>query len=44
MVQWVVGSIPYGGTIELFPSQCSTTGVTKAVFGMVHIKELLLLI
>ena len=26
MVRWVVGSIPHGGA-----SQCSTTGVTKAV-------------
>ena len=42
----------WGGPIELFPrsSQCSTTGVTKAVVcailsvGMVHIKEPLLLI
>ena len=51
MVQWVVGSILYGGTIELFlvPASSSTNGVTKAVVcvilsGMVHIKEPLLLI
>ena len=33
MVRWVVGSIHHGGPIELFSrsSQCSTTGVTKAV-------------
>ena len=33
MVGWVVGSILHGGPIELFlvSSQCSTTGVTKAV-------------
>ena len=47
MVQLVVGSIPHGGSIELF--QCSTAGVTKAVVydilsGMVHIKKTLLLI
>ena len=44
MVRWVVGSIPHGG-----PSHCSTTGVTChgifcSVWGMVHIKEPLLLI
>ena len=51
MVQWVIGSIFHGGSIELFliPGQCSTTGVTKDVVcypvcGMVHIKEPLLLI
>ena len=33
VVRWVVGSILYGEPIELFSwsSQCSTTGVTKAV-------------
>ena len=33
MVRWVVGSILHGGPVELFPcfSQCSMTGVTKAV-------------
>ena len=37
MVQWVVGSILHGGPIELFlttinhSSQCSTTGITKAM-------------
>ena len=46
MVRWVVGSIPHGGTIEIYRS---TTGVTKAVVcailsSMVHIKESLLLI
>ena len=53
MVRWVVGSIlSWSGPIELFlvSSQCSTTGVTKAVrgmcypfCGMVHIKDPLLL-
>ena len=43
MVQWVVGSIPDGGSIE------SMTGVTKAmvcysVCGMMHLKEPLQLI
>ena len=33
MVQWVVGSIPQGGPIELFSHvcQCSTTGIAKAM-------------
>ena len=52
MKQWVVGSIPHGGPIELFShsSWCYTTCVTKGhgmcypVCGMVHIKYPLLLI
>ena len=51
-MRWVVRSILHGGPIEpyLFSSQCSTSGVTKAVVcaihvcGMVHIKDPLLLI
>ena len=51
-MRWVVGSTLRGGPIKLFSpsSQCSTTGVTKAVVmyyyvgKMVHIKEPLLLI
>ena len=32
MVQWVVGSMPHGGPIELFHfNQCSMTGITKAM-------------
>ena len=33
MVRWVVGSILHGGSFDDFSrsSQCSTTGVTKAV-------------
>ena len=45
MVRRVIGSIPIGGPIELFLVPASAprvTGVT--VFGMVHIKEPLLLI
>ena len=48
MERCVVGSIIHGGAISR-SSQCSTTGVTKAVVcailcGMVHIKEPFLLI
>ena len=37
MVQWVIGSIPHGGPIELFLVPVSAPG-------MMHIKEPLLLI
>ena len=49
MVRWIVRSILHGGVISC-SSQCSTTGVTKAVVcdilvcGMMYIKESLLLI
>ena len=42
MVQWVVGSILHGGTIELFLVPAS--GIYYPVCGMMHIKEPLLLI
>ena len=33
MVRWVVGSILHGGPIDLFfVRECSTTGVTKALW------------
>ena len=37
MAQGVVGSILHGGCTDLFfnSSQCSTTGVTKAVVGVI---------
>ena len=49
MVRWVVGSILYGGPIELFLLPASAQQIVKQlpfypVCGMVHIKELLLLI
>ena len=50
MVQWVIGSIPYGGPIELFlPASASitkavVTGMCYPFCGTVHIKEPLLLI
>ena len=44
-MQWVVGSIPHG-PIELFfcSSQCSTTGVTKAVISTTVIIVSLILV
>ena len=50
MVRWVIGLILHGGPIELFlipvlHDWCNTGhGMCYSVYGMVHIKELLLLI
>ena len=51
MVQWVVGSIPNGGPIEIFHVppvlhdwRNKGHGMCYPVYGMVHIKEPLLLI
>ena len=49
LMRWAVGSIPLGGPIELFLiHHCSTTGVSKAVLGVIlavimHIKHPLVL-
>ena len=41
MVRWVVGSIPHGGTIELFLVPASAPRLVCAILsvGMVNIKE-----
>ena len=50
MVQWVIGSFPHGGPIELFPippvfhDWCIKGCICYLLCGMVHIKEPLLLI
>ena len=50
MLQWVVGSILHGGPTELFlipvlHNWCNKDhGMCYSVYGMMHIKELLLLI
>ena len=46
MVRWIVGSILYGGPIELFlvPASDLTKAVVCGIRGMIHIKEPLLLI
>ena len=44
MVRWVIESIPRGGPIELFFFPQLGCGIWLPVCGMVHIKELLLLI